>query len=335
MNIRHWLLPSKKNNYHPIALRPAGLSVFLGLLIVLQLAYNVFTAHQMQVLGYAIDINANDISAISNQQRSNAGIPVLIMNSQLSSAALAKANDMFAKNYWAHVAPDGKTPWAFITDAGYAYQTVGENLAKDFNTSSGVVNGWLNSFEHRANLLNANYQDVGYAVVNGNLLGSETTLVVAMYGVKATAPTAVATTSTTPVAAPTAQSPAVPDPVVTTPVTTELTQSEQPVAVTKIAATTSHSATTTATQPLVKGEVKSTGAALPVKLYKSLQWAQKASIVLVSTLLLLFIMKHTLVWRQHKRGYTHIWLRAHPLGQAAILSAVLVVTILSGFGTVL
>jgi len=60
----------------------------------------------------------------------------------------------------------------------YNYKYAGENLAIDFIDSSQVIEAWLNSPSHRANLLNQNYQEIGVAVVSGNLEGYETTLVV-------------------------------------------------------------------------------------------------------------------------------------------------------------
>jgi uncharacterized protein YkwD len=119
MTIHHWLIPNKKNKYHPIALRPLGLMVFLALFITIPFLYNVTSAKQMQVLGYATNINVSDLSSLSNQERTSRGLAPLTLNSQLNSAAAAKAADMFSKDYWAHVAPDGTTPWSFIYAAGY------------------------------------------------------------------------------------------------------------------------------------------------------------------------------------------------------------------------
>jgi hypothetical protein len=93
-----------------------------------------------------------------------------------------KATDMFAKDYWAHVSPDGTTPWVWIRKAGYNYLYAGENLARGFDTSASVVNAWMNSPEHRANLLSSNYTDIGFAVQSGTLTGTETTLVVQEFG---------------------------------------------------------------------------------------------------------------------------------------------------------
>jgi hypothetical protein len=100
----------------------------------------------------------------------------------LSEAARQKAGDMFAFNYWAHVSPSGRTPWAFFTDVGYKYQYAGENLARDFRDPGAVVNAWMNSPSHRENIVNSKYQEIGVAVVDGTLQGVETALVVQLFG---------------------------------------------------------------------------------------------------------------------------------------------------------
>jgi hypothetical protein len=93
---------------------------------------------------------------------------------------------MIANDYWAHDAPDGTTPWFFVAQAGYDYLSAGENLAHGFATSDETVNsadGWMNSPLHRANIMNASYEEVGFGIANGaNFQGGESTVVVAMYG---------------------------------------------------------------------------------------------------------------------------------------------------------
>jgi len=136
-----------------------------------------------RILGFATDITTTELYQLVNQERSEQGLPPLKRNSKLEQAALKKAQDMFAKNYWAHYAPDGSTtPWQFITSAGYTYKYAGENLAKDFDTSESLVTAWMASSSHRANIVNTNYKDFGMVAVNGTLLGEETTLVVQMLG---------------------------------------------------------------------------------------------------------------------------------------------------------
>jgi uncharacterized protein YkwD len=190
MKIKNWLIAGKHNHYHPHLLRPAGLALVVLALLSVNLLQNLMQAHSFQVLGYASSISPSEVIDISNQQRAANGLPALHYNSKLSSAAQSKAQDMFAKDYWAHYAPDGTSPWSFITAAGYSYTTAGENLAKDFDTSNGVVMGWMNSAGHRANILNSSFVDTGVAVMNGTLQGSETTLVIAFYA----APKAAAST---------------------------------------------------------------------------------------------------------------------------------------------
>jgi hypothetical protein len=134
------------------------------------------------VLGYASDITVSELFKLTNERRKSAGLGELRLNSALSKAAEKKAVHMFEKDYWAHVSPDGTEPWEFVLGENYDYLYAGENLAKNFSTSEEVVEAWLNSTSHRDNLLSSNYDEIGFAVINGVLDGYETTLVVQMFG---------------------------------------------------------------------------------------------------------------------------------------------------------
>lgn len=347
--LRHWILPNRLNNYHPHILRPLGLGIAVLVIAFIPSLYNLTTANSMQVLGYATNISVGDLHAISNTQRTNNGIAALGLNGALSQAATAKAQHMFANNYWAHTAPDGTSPWTFISNAGYSYTIAGENLAKNFSTSAGVVNGWMNSPSHRANVLKAGYTEVGYGVVNGTLQGEQTTLVVALYAAPYVAP-APAPAPPEPAPAPTpapqvqpqqAPAPTAPvQPVEETPapapepeaVVPQPTENTQP-APAEAAITPNQTAPEVTEQTI--GQVAGVVASAPIKAYQELNWGQKASLFILSTLALLFIMKHTLIWRTQKRGVRGVWLRSHPLAQASFLVAASVVTLLSGTGTIL
>jgi len=150
--------------------------------MVFNLGVKVLHTAAPDVLGYATDIRVDQLLQDTNARRAEAGLSPLSLNETLSRAAAGKAADMFANNYWAHTSPQGKTPWDFITASGYTYTLAGENLAKNFQTSSGVVNAWMDSPTHKANIVKPGYKDVGFAVVNGVLNGEETTLVVQMFG---------------------------------------------------------------------------------------------------------------------------------------------------------
>ena len=128
------------------------------------------------------DITTVKLLEHSNKERGKQSLPPLQYNNELAEAAQKKASDMFAKDYWAHFAPDGTTPWSFILSSGYQYEYAGENLAKNFLFSQGVVDAWMNSLTHKENILRKEYTEVGYGVVNGVLNGEETTLVVQMLG---------------------------------------------------------------------------------------------------------------------------------------------------------
>ncbi|HEU4914503.1 MAG TPA: CAP domain-containing protein [Candidatus Saccharimonadales bacterium] len=135
------------------------------------------------VLGFATDMSASTLLQETNMQRSQNGAAALSLNSALSSAAQAKANDMASHDYWSHITPDGKQPWQFIADAGYTYSAAAENLAYGFASSGKTVAGWMNSAGHRANLLNTSYQEVGFGIANTDSYQNEgeQTIVVAMY----------------------------------------------------------------------------------------------------------------------------------------------------------
>jgi len=157
-------------------------ALFIYVLILLSFQLYIYKLSP-QILGFATNIKIDELYSLVNQERSEAGLAALSRNSKLEKAALDKVEDMFSKNYWAHYAPDGSTtPWQFIIASGYSYKYAGENLAKDFDTSYGVVAGWMGSASHRANMLNSNYKHVGMVAINGTILGEETTLVVQMLG---------------------------------------------------------------------------------------------------------------------------------------------------------
>lgn len=134
------------------------------------------------VLGYASSITIDETLAQTNARRAEVGLPALRLNTDLSSAALAKGQDMFDHQYWSHRSPAGLEPWDFMKSAGYSFSVAGENLARDFSTTSDMVQSWMDSPTHRANILHPRYTEIGLAVIDGKLAGFETTLVVQMFG---------------------------------------------------------------------------------------------------------------------------------------------------------
>lgn len=162
MRLQDYFFASETNDYQPWILKPAALFTFCliiwGLRLLLPAAFT----------SAADGIDASDLMNRINQERTNRFLPSLISNSKLTQAATSKSNDMLARSYFAHVDPDGNYVWYRIENAGYQpYLTLGENLAMDFSESKSVVEAWMNSPTHRANIVNEKFQDQGLAAIYG------------------------------------------------------------------------------------------------------------------------------------------------------------------------
>lgn len=178
----HLFIPHESNNQKAKILHPTSLSVIAVLLLAFQLVLNIFPRAFPRVLGYAANISPGEVIRLTNEKRTGSGLSPVTENSTLDSAALAKGNDMLAKGYWAHFAPDGTSPWSFFTSFGYRYRYAGENLARDFSSAQSAVDAWMNSPSHRENILNPNYREIGIGVVEGSLAGVDTTIIVQFFG---------------------------------------------------------------------------------------------------------------------------------------------------------
>lgn len=182
------LIPHSRNNYRAKLLQPASLVVVVAIFLVSQFGLNFFALTSPSILGFASEITADQVIDLTNQKRLEQGLPPLKVSPVLNQVAQRKANDMFTVGYWAHTSPTGRDPWSFFREVGYDYLYAGENLARDFMDSESVVTAWMNSPTHRDNIINNHYQEIGLAVVNGNLDGVETTLVVQVFGTPTPAP---------------------------------------------------------------------------------------------------------------------------------------------------
>lgn len=162
-----------------------------------------------KVLSYSTSMSIGGLLADTNVQRSANGVAGLSLNDTLSAAAQANADDMAARNYWSHYTPEGNPPWIWVTNQGYAYQALGQNLATGFSDEQSTINGWMASPPHRENLLNSNFTEVGFGYANNpnytSAGGGPQTIVVAFYG----RPQVLAAQTSTP-ATPAATAPASP-----------------------------------------------------------------------------------------------------------------------------
>ncbi len=184
-------VPHETNRTRAKLLTQGAFVTYSLILVLLVIMLRILPILAPGILGYASNISTDDLLRYTNERRSKLGLKPLQLNHALSKAAERKAQDMYAYEYWAHVSPLGTKPWDFILSEGYDYTYAGENLAKNFYNSKEVVEAWYESPTHRENLLSANYDDIGFAIVNGVLEGYETTLVVQMFG-RSRVPTQVA-----------------------------------------------------------------------------------------------------------------------------------------------
>lgn len=135
-----------------------------------------------QVLGVSVTLNSAEIIALVNQERQKQNLPALKPNEKLDRAAQAKLSNMFVYQYWDHLSPSQTPPWTFILNAGYDYAYAGENLARDFVDNAKLVESWMNSPEHKANIMSPYYQDTSVIFGSGTIDGQETVLIIQMFG---------------------------------------------------------------------------------------------------------------------------------------------------------
>lgn len=109
------------------------------------------------------------VVTLVNQKRAQNGLKPLTANWQLSRVARYKSQDMHDKNYFSHTSPTYGSPFDMIKSFGISYRTAGENIAMGYKTPQAVVDGWMNSPGHRANILNASFTQIGVGyVASGN-----------------------------------------------------------------------------------------------------------------------------------------------------------------------
>lgn len=178
----HLAVPHRSNNYRARLLQPLGLFTLALAFMLSQVILQSYSTENPGVLGYAANIPVSEVIRITNQKRTEAGLVALQTNSSLSQAAEAKGRHMLEQDYWAHVAPDGTEPWAFFSNVGYKYRYAGENLARDFSNPQSAVDAWMASPSHRDNLMSPKYTEIGLAVVEGDLNGVDTTIIVQLFG---------------------------------------------------------------------------------------------------------------------------------------------------------
>ncbi|GGS19684.1 hypothetical protein GCM10010252_68900 [Streptomyces aureoverticillatus] len=113
-----------------------------------------------------------DVLTLTNSHRAAAGLRPLAPDPRLSAAAQAHSADMVARAFYSHTAPDGSEPWHRAAAAGSAHRTVGENIACGQRSAAEVVQGWMDSPGHRANILKPAFTHLGVGFAGGGPAGT-------------------------------------------------------------------------------------------------------------------------------------------------------------------
>ncbi len=103
----------------------------------------------------------NQVVDLINFERTQAGLDPLQIDSQLSQAAQVHTESMANDDFFSHYGVDGSSPFERIRDRGYQYSTAAENIAAEYQTPEAVVEAWMGSAGHRANILNSNLTEIG------------------------------------------------------------------------------------------------------------------------------------------------------------------------------
>ena len=120
---------------------------------------------------FASDITRESVVREMNVRRATFGLPALREDSRLDAAADDRVSDMEDQGYWAHKSPDGREPFVWLRPHGYAYHFAGENLAAGFETAEVMVDAWMESIGHRANIMSPLYRDCGVSIIEGSTVG--------------------------------------------------------------------------------------------------------------------------------------------------------------------
>ncbi len=198
------MVPHEGNDYRPHLLQRGAMVMMLLFIMVSFLAAN-FQALLWQSSDWLVGaVLPAVVVDLTNTERNALDLPQLTRNVLLDQAAQLKAEDMALNSYFSHNSPTGITPWHWFSQAGYPFVHGGENLAVYFTDSKEVVDAWMNSPTHRANIVGTQYREIGVGTAKGIYDGFETVFVVQMFGTPAIAPVVAVAQAPVPVVVPAA-----------------------------------------------------------------------------------------------------------------------------------
>ena len=185
--LKDYFVPHEGNNYAPNGLEKAAMVGMLFLVVLSFTASNMLSILWMSSQWMVSTVLPAVIVELTNDERNDESLVTLRRSSTLDEAARLKAKHMAKNAYFAHYSPDGVSPWYWFGEARYNFVHAGENLAIHFTDSGDVVEAWMDSPTHRANIMNGNYTEIGVGTAEGTYEGFETVYVVQLFGTPAVA----------------------------------------------------------------------------------------------------------------------------------------------------
>jgi uncharacterized protein YkwD len=140
----------------------------IPVLLLMQICVGVFASDANT------EITPENVLALMNVYRAEAGLAPLAMDARLTRAANDRMRHMEDVGYWSHEAPDGMSPFVWMTARDYDFARAAENLAAGFDTVGFLVSSWMESPGHRENIMNPELEDCGIAVIEGSTTGRAT-----------------------------------------------------------------------------------------------------------------------------------------------------------------
>lgn len=120
---------------------------------------------QVTPIASEIDGIEQQVVELTNKERAKYSLPALAMDKPLMAAAREKSQDMQVNNYFSHTSPTYGSPFDRLKALGISYRSAGENIAKGQTSAAQVVEAWMNSEGHRANILNKDFTHIGVGYV--------------------------------------------------------------------------------------------------------------------------------------------------------------------------
>ena len=178
--LKKYFIPHADNNYHPHILHTKRAIFYGAVFLILKLIVVLFVLALPARVFVLDDVLANEqkkIIALTNELREQKGLKPLIEVAKLDLSAQNKADDMAKYSYFSHTSKEQKTVSDLVRGSGYSYSVVGENLAMGFSGAGDLMNAWIKSPTHYANLVDTDFLEFGAGLESGEYDGIDTVYV--------------------------------------------------------------------------------------------------------------------------------------------------------------